>query len=158
MGEVRIRAAGSDDALVVAALTLQCALHRGGTGEPGFLDRFARAWAAQAARRPVWIAEAGEEHAGYLQALADRPLPWPGRGAGGGRLVIDTFFVRPAHRGVGVGELLLREATTWARAEGFETVLVSAGPRTRPMVQRLGFAAADGWMELRLGATEVPEG
>lgn len=150
MGEVRIRAAGPDDALVVAALTLQCALHRGGAGEPGFLDRFARAWLAEADRRPVWIAEAGEEHAGYLQGLCERPLPWPGRGPDGGRLWVDTFFVRAAHRGIGAGELLLRQAVDWARDERFEAVALAAGPHTRPMLERIGFTTADNHMELVL--------
>ncbi len=144
MGEVRIRAAGPDDALVVAALTLQCALQRGAPGEPGFLDRFASAWLRESERRPVWIAEAGEEHAGYLQALCERSLPWPGQTPGGGRLWVDTFFVRPALRGMGVGELLLREAVAWARDAGFESVALVAGPHTRAMVERLGFARDDG--------------
>ena len=150
MGEVRIRAAAADDALVVAALTLQCALYRGGTGEPGFLDRFSRAWLAEADHRPVWIAESGAQHAGYVQGYCARQLPWPGRGPGGGRLWVDTFFVRPAHRGIGVGELLLRQAVAWARDERFESVALAAGPRTRPMLERIGFSAAETHMELVL--------
>jgi GNAT superfamily N-acetyltransferase len=151
VSEARIRLAGADDALVVAALTLQCALHRGAAAEPGFLDRFARAWSAQVAQRPAWVAEAGQEHAGYLLALAVRPLPWPGRGSGGGTLHVETFFVRPAHRGVGVGEQLLRAAVAWARAEGFERVAMTAGPHTRPMVERMGFAVSEGHREVVLG-------
>ena len=142
VGELRTRLAGPDDALVVAALTLQCARHRGGQGEPGFLDRYARAWLARETSHPVWIAEAGDEHAGYLQAEVVEPLPWPGRptGAGAG-LVVDTFFVRPEHRGIGVGEALLQAAVQWARDAGFRQVLVSAGIHTRAMVERVGFVA-----------------
>jgi GNAT superfamily N-acetyltransferase len=142
VGELRTRLAGPDDALVVAALTLQCARHRGGQGEPGFLDRYARAWLASEARHPVWIAEAGDEHAGYLQATVVQPLPWPGRPAGAGAdLVVDTFFVRPEHWGLGVGEGLLRAAVQWARDAGFRQVLVSAGVHTTAMVERVGFVA-----------------
>jgi GNAT superfamily N-acetyltransferase len=151
VSEARIRLAGADDALVVAALTLQCALHRGATPERGFLDRFARAWAAQVTQRPAWIAEVGQEHAGYLLALAVRPLPWPGRAGGGGTVHVDTFFVRPGHRGVGVGEQLLRAAVGWARAEGYERVAMTAGPHTRPMVERVGFTASEGHREVLLG-------
>ena len=151
MSEARIRLARADDALVVAALTLQCALHRGAAPEPGFLDRFARAWSRQVDLRPAWIAEAGEEHAGYLLALAARPLPWPGRGSGGGTLHVETFFVRPAHRGIGVGEQLLRAAMAWARSEGFDRVAMTAGQHTRPMVERVGFATSDSHREVMLG-------
>ncbi len=146
---MRIRAAGADDALVVAGLTLQCALHRGGEPEPGFLDRFARAWSAQARSRPVWIAEAGDEHAGFLQACVLEALPWPGR-AGGASLVVETFFVRPGHRGIGVGEQLLRAAVDHARAQGFTEVSMTTGPHTVPMVERVGFTEAAGRMVFAL--------
>jgi GNAT superfamily N-acetyltransferase len=145
VGELRTRLAGPDDALVVAALTLQCARHRGGEdhqGEQGFLDRYARAWLATGSAHPVWIAQAGEEHAGYLQAAVVEPLPWPGRPAGAGAdLVVDTFFVRPEHRGIGVGEVLLKSAVQWARDAGFRQVLMAAGVHTRAMVERVGFIA-----------------
>jgi GNAT superfamily N-acetyltransferase len=142
MGEVRTRLAGPDDALVVAALTLQCARHRGGETEVGFLDRFARAWSASHTVRPVWIAEAGDEHAGYLQGLVVEPLPWPGRHPGAGaELVIDTFFVRPEHRGIGAGEVLLKAAVAWARDSHLGAVTLSAGVHTTAMVERVGFVA-----------------
>jgi GNAT superfamily N-acetyltransferase len=136
--DVRTRPAGADDALVVAGLTLQCALHRGGATEPGFLDRYARAWSAQLRTRPTWIAEAGDQHAGYLQATLLPALPWPGRRDGGGVLLVDTFFVRPTHRSIGVGEHLLRAAIEWARAQGLAEVRMAAGTHTRPMVERVG--------------------
>jgi GNAT superfamily N-acetyltransferase len=149
VGEVRIRAAGPDDALVVAALALQCAIHRGGSGEPGFLDRYARAWNAEALSLPVWVAEAGDEHAGFLQARVVAPLPAPGRSPSP-TLVIETFFVRPPHRGIGVGEQLLRAAVGWARDGQFEAVRIGAGMHTKPMVERVGFVRAENEMELRL--------
>ena len=140
VGEVRTRLAGPDDALVVAALTLQCARHRGGAAEVGFLDRFARAWSAEQKDRPVWIAEAGDDHAGYLQGLVVEPLPWPGRAAGAGTgLVVDTFFVRPEHRGIGAGEVLLQAAVRWARDSGLSVVTMAAGLHTTAMVERVGF-------------------
>ena len=140
MGEFRVRRAEADDALVVAALVLQCAIHRGGTGEPGFLDRYARAWLADSASFPVWLAEAGDEHAGFLQGRVVEPMPWPSQPPRP-ELRVELFFVRPGHRGIGVGEQLLRSATTWAREAGFARVHVSAGRHTRPMVERVGFLA-----------------
>lgn len=140
VGEIHVRPAGADDALVVAALVLQCALQRGGRGEPGFLDRYARSWRADQPARPVWLAEAGDEHAGFLQARVVEPLPWPG-GDLARELVVEVFFVRPTHRGIGVGEQLLRAAAGWARDGGFAAVCVGAGPYTRAMVERVGFTA-----------------
>lgn len=137
---MRTRLAGPDDALVVAALTLQCARHRGGEGEVGFLDRFARAWSAVHPLRPVWIAEAGDEHAGYLQGRVVEPLPWPGRVRGAdAELVVDTFFVRPEHRGIGAGEVLLKAAVAWARDSHLRAVSMAAGVHTTAMVERVGF-------------------
>jgi GNAT superfamily N-acetyltransferase len=144
VGEVRTRLAGPDDALVVAALTLQCARHRGGPTEVGFLDRFARAWSASHPVRPVWIAEAGDEHAGFLKGLVVDALPWPGRDPGSGaELVVDTFFVRPEHRGIGAGEVLLKAAVGWARDSRLRAVSMAAGVHTRAMVERVGFTADD---------------
>jgi GNAT superfamily N-acetyltransferase len=54
-------------------------------------------------------------------------------------LVVETFFVRPAHRGIGVGEQLLRAAVGWARDGGFAEVRVPAGRHTTAMVERVGF-------------------
>lgn len=142
MGEVRARKAGADDALVVAALALQCAIHRGGTPERGFLDRYARAWLAREPELPVWLAEAGEDHGGFLQARVLEPLPEPGEHPRA-VLVVETFFVRAPHRGIGVGERLLHAAVAWARDGGFGEVRVPAGPHTTAMVERVGFTADD---------------
>jgi GNAT superfamily N-acetyltransferase len=150
VAEVRIRPAGADDALVVAALVLQCAIHRGGSGEPGFLDRYARAWLADQRRLPVWLAEVGDEHGGFLQGRVVDALPWPAREAAP-VLEVEVFFVRPTHRGMGVGEELLRAAIAWARDGGFAAAAMTAGPHTRAMVERVGFTPDDSAyrMELR---------
>lgn len=150
VAEARIRTAGPDDALVVAALTLQCALDRGGNGEPGFLDRFADAWTAQRHTHPVWIAEVGDQHAGFLQAVVLSPLPWPGRSAPGGELVVQTLFLRPEHRGHGVGELLLRAAIEQARRDQRSTVSIASRAMTRPMLERVGFVRDENWFRVTL--------
>lgn len=149
VAEVRIRRAEPGDALVVAALVLQCALHRGGSGEPGFLDRFAGAWLGQEDALPVWIAEAGDDHGGFLQARVLEPLPWPARTAAPS-LAVETFFVRPTHRGIGLGEQLLRAAVGWARDSGFAGVTMAAGRHTRPMVERVGLVPDPGAHRLDL--------
>lgn len=135
-----MRRAGADDALVVAALALQCAIHRGGATEPGFLDRYSRAWLARERELPVWLAEAGDEHGGFLQARVLDPLPVPAERARP-VLLVETFFVRPPQRGIGVGEQLLVASVAWARDGGFGEIRVPAGPHTTAMVERVGFSA-----------------
>jgi GNAT superfamily N-acetyltransferase len=149
VAQARIRAAGPDDALVVAALTLQCAIDRGSGGEPGFLDRYAGAWVAQRHSHPVWLAETGDQHAGHLQAAVVEALPWPGRPVGAGaQLIVETLFLRPEHRGHRIGEQLLVAATEWARGCGCSGVSMSGGRQTRPMLERVGFVAVDDWFRM----------
>lgn len=150
MSQARIRQAGPDDALVVAALTLQCALHRGGISEPGFLDRFAAAWLRDHLAHPTWIAEQAGEHAGYLQADILSPLPWPGDGGRGGSLHVVRFFVRPSFRGQHIGEALLRTAAQSARERGLAALQMRPGPKTRGLCERVGLTPAADLMELRL--------
>ena len=137
-----MRRAGTDDALVVAALALQCAIHRGGRSAHGFLDRYARAWLARERELPVWLAESGDEHGGFLQARVVDPLPQPATPPRP-HLQVETFFVRPGHRGIGLGEQLLRTAVQWAREGGFAEVGVPAGRHTTAMVERVGFTLDD---------------
>lgn len=151
MTEPRIRPAGPDDALVVAALTLQCALHRGGATEPGFLDRFAVAWLREHDAHPTWIAEHAGEHAGYLQADIVRPLPWPGDSGRTGTLHVRQFFVRPDLRGLKIGEALLRAASQAVIDEGLEALQMRPGRKTRELCERVGLRAAGDVMEFRPG-------
>jgi GNAT superfamily N-acetyltransferase len=150
VADARIRTAGADDALIVAALTLQCARDRGGSAESGFLDRFAGAWAAQRHSHPVWIAEAADQHAGFLQAVVVEDLPWPGRSTTAGELVVQTLFLRPEHRGQGVGELLLRAAVEQARRDQRWAVSIASGAMTQPMLERVGFARVQNWYRVTL--------
>lgn len=154
MPTVRIRQALPGDALVVAALTLQCARHRGAPPEVGFLDRFAAAWEAAPGSHPAWLAEAEGEHAGYLLATRLRPLPWPGDGDAGGSLLVEQFFVRPQFRGLKIGELLLGAARDWALDERLAALQMRPGPHTRSLCERVGLRQAGDLMELRLGGAE----
>ena len=154
VAETRINEAGPREALIVAALTLQCAIDRGSEGEPGFLDRHAKAWMEQRFSHPAWIAEYGDQHAGLLQAAVLSDLPWPGRqeesGRQHGELVVQTLFVGRQHRGLGIGEQLLRIAVDWSRDRGLGAVSLSARTHTRPMLERVGFVAVDDWFRVEL--------
>ncbi|HEV7145972.1 MAG TPA: GNAT family N-acetyltransferase [Pedococcus sp.] len=154
MADTRINEAGPREALIVAALTLQCAIDRGSMGEPGFFDRHAKAWIERRSSHPAWIAESGDQHAGLLQAAVLSDLPWPGRHEEShrqhGELVVQTLFVGRQHRGLGIGEQLLRAAVQWARDRGLAAVSLSARTHTRPMLERAGFIAVDDWFRIEL--------
>ncbi|HEV7194603.1 MAG TPA: GNAT family N-acetyltransferase [Pedococcus sp.] len=147
---MRIREAGPQEALVVAALTLQCARDRGGVSEPGFLDRHAKAWLEQRSSHPAWIAESGAQHAGLLQAAVLDDLPWPGHQGERGELVVQTLFVAREHRGHAIGERLLGAAVAWSRDSGLSAVSLSGRSHTRPMLERVGFAVVDDWFRVGL--------
>lgn len=150
VAEMRIREARPEEALVVGALTLQCARDRGSASEPGFLDRHARVWLERRSSHPAWIAESGDQHAGLLQGAVLPDLPWPGRRGENGELVVQTLFVGREHRGQGIGERLLGAAVQWSRGAGLSSVSLSARGNSRPMLERAGFAAVDDWFRVEL--------
>lgn len=124
MDGVVIRQAGSGDALLVAALTLQAARAAGLPPEQGFLDRFADAWLAARDLHPTWWAEAEGEHVGLLVTSWFRPLPWPGSTRGGGVLRTERMFVRPGVPPASIETALRATAREWGRGRGVEEVLV----------------------------------
>ncbi|HHV21826.1 MAG TPA: GNAT family N-acetyltransferase [Propionibacterium sp.] len=124
MEGVLVRQATREDALLVAALTLQAARAQGLPGEPGFLDRYAEAWLAARDFHPAWWAELDGEHAGLLVTIWFRPLPWPGRARGGGVLRTDRLFVRADQPRVPIETALRAAAREWATARGVDEVLV----------------------------------
>ncbi|HET8594690.1 MAG TPA: GNAT family N-acetyltransferase [Intrasporangium sp.] len=141
MPDVRIRRAGPDDALIVAALQLQSARDLGHAGEPGFLDRFADAWLASRSEHPTWIAESHGEHAGFLSARRLRPLPFPGR-PDASWLYVGTVFVAPAHRKRGIGRALMEGMLEWCRTTDVKWVRLNVGTSQHEFYQALGFRPA----------------
>jgi GNAT superfamily N-acetyltransferase len=156
MGEVTIRRAGVDDALIVAALHLQLARERGMPPEPGFLDRFVDAWLSARADRPTWFAECRGEHAGVLESGRVRSLPWPGR-PDSGWLQVDVLFVTPAQRGRGVGRALMEGMLHWARGTDVRVIRLDLSEvpdvpddPARGFPEHFGFESTHRVMELDL--------
>ncbi|MFF2776097.1 GNAT family N-acetyltransferase [Streptomyces sp. NPDC058052] len=61
-----------------------------------------------------------------------------------GELVMDGIAVDPAHRGTGIGSLLLREIATVAAEHGCSRIrldVIDVNPRARALYERHGFAA-----------------
>lgn len=150
MGDVTIRRAAGDDALIVAALHLQFARDLGMPPERGFLDRVAESWRAEAADRPTWIAERSGEHAGLLETRRIRRLPWPGR-PDSSWLHVDALFVPAGHRGQGVGRALVDAMVGWAGATDVRFVRLNAPEEpARRFYAHLGFRSPLRLMELDL--------
>lgn len=154
MADVVIRRAGVDDAFVVAALHLQYSRELGLPPERGFLDRFADSWLAQLDDRPAWFAEWRGEHAGILETIRVRRLPWPGRPAAS-TLHVDALYVPPPLRGQGVGRALVAAMVGWARDGDVRCVRLNAPEEpTRRFFSHLGFRSPHRLMELDLRTPE----
>lgn len=150
MGEVTIRRAEPDDALVVAALHLQFARELGMAPEPGYLDRVASTWLADHEHRPTWLAQGRGEHAGILETRHVYELPWPGR-PDSSWLHIGGLFVAPSHHDRGMGRALTEAMVAWARARDVTRIRVRApDDRAREFYERLGFVSPGRLMELDL--------
>ncbi len=65
----------------------------------------------------VWIIAADEQIIGYIVMCFDYSLEYGGRGAW-----VDEFFVRPSHRGLGIGSQALDFFVQQAKALGVTTV------------------------------------
>lgn len=111
------RPASADEALLVAALTIQAARAADLSVPAGFMDRFADTWRSRPGHHPVWICECDGEHAGFLQTTRTRALPWPGR-SGGGELREERLFVRADFSGRGLESGLREAAANWAASRG----------------------------------------
>lgn len=122
---MRIVQATADDALVVAALTLQLVLAEGGASEPGYLVRTADHWLRHRDDMPTWIAEDDGSHAGFLQAsvlhLAQRPGP-----GSPDQLRVHSLYVSPGHSGRGIETALSVAAQAWADERGLALVAHTA--------------------------------
>lgn len=117
---MRVVRATADDALVVAALTLQHARAEGADPELGYLDRAAAHWLKHEGLMPTWIAEHEGSHAGLLQGSLV-PLPaWPGRPAAPRcELWVHCLYVHAEHADQGIQGALLEAARAWAEPRGY---------------------------------------
>ena len=121
-------------------------------GGPVDDDAFERAFAdwARSERRTFFVVERDRVPVGSLNVLEYRRMPSPGQPQGRWGYLANAF-VLPGHRGVGVGEVLLRAALDHCHARGHARVVLSPSPRSVPFYARAGFAPASGLMILDAG-------
>jgi GNAT superfamily N-acetyltransferase len=112
------------------------------TDDPSFPDRFDHWIEHEQADRRFWMAEAGEGPVGMVNLFLFERMPRPG--IGGSRWgYLANMYVVPEHRGVGVGQLLVRAAGDDATAVGCERIVLTPSARSISFWRRLGFGEAN---------------
>jgi GNAT superfamily N-acetyltransferase len=107
----------------------------------------------------VWLDEHHSSHIGYLARVDDLAVgcawlcvidrvPGPDKFERRGG-ILQSVYVEPVSRDVGVGSALISVITTDAHAMGLDYVLVHPSPKSFEFYRRLGFAAAGRALELR---------
>jgi GNAT superfamily N-acetyltransferase len=98
---------------------------------------------------------AGGPAIGMVNLLTFDRMPSPGRlRSQWGYL--GNMYVRPEHRGHGVGRQLLDALVHHAEGAGFERIVLSPTERSVPFYQRAGFGPADQLLLRRRSGTAVP--
>jgi GNAT superfamily N-acetyltransferase len=97
----------------------------------------------------AWVAEVDGHLCGhvFLHVIEKVPDPYAASDSLG---YVTNFYVTPAHRGHGLGSLLMDALRTHARAENFDTLVVWPSERSAPLYQRTGFALPRELLELPL--------
>lgn len=94
----------------------------------------------------LWVAERGGEVAGCVGIV----------GQADGSAQLRWFLVDPAHRGAGIGRMLLDEALAFCRAEGFRSVFlwtVKGLDAAAHLYRSAGFRVTQEETHVRWGAT-----
>jgi GNAT superfamily N-acetyltransferase len=95
-----------------------------------------------------WVAQAGETIVGsaWLQLIEKLPNPVAEPELHG---YISSLYVQPAHRGAGLGSLLLAACLGQCEASAVDAAILWPTPRSRSLYVRHGFAVRDDLMERR---------
>lgn len=103
--------------------------------------------------RPVWVGWVADDGADVVaMALSyDRYSTWNGR-----ILYLEDLYVRPSHRGRGLGEALVRACARHALAEGYRGMRLQVLDWNEPAIRfyrRLGWTVSSGWLNGDLDAS-----
>jgi GNAT superfamily N-acetyltransferase len=114
--------------------------------DDGFDRSFAAWWRAELPRRTFWLAEAGNDRAGYtpvgsLNVVEVGNMPRPGARAGRWGYVGNAFVVA-AYADRGVAGALVTAAVEHARTRNYQRLVLRPTPSSTPFYLRHGFAPA----------------
>ena len=154
--DARIRRAVADDAPALARMRLDFKREdndgaQAPVSEATFVDA-AGPWMRERLENGswlAWVAEVDGQVCGqvFLHVVEKVPDPYPGPAVLG---YVTNFYVTPAHRGHGLGNLLLDALRTHTRAENFDTLVVWPSERSASLYKRTGFAPPRELLELPL--------
>jgi GNAT superfamily N-acetyltransferase len=136
-----IRIASPADALALAALRRAwTAEQHGDVDDEDYEARFLDWYEREAGRRLSWLAEVSGGPIGMMNLAVFDRMPQPGREAATWGYLANAF-VLAAHRGQGVGSLLLRALLAHADESGYVRVVLRPSQRSIPFYRRAGFIA-----------------
>lgn len=141
---MKISQAGAGDVTGLARLLAANARRDEPAQDPddAFVEEFASWWTAQQQSHIAYVARSdGPELVGMAWVALVPRVPRPGNLS---RLSADiqSVFVRPEHRGQGIGSALVDAATAHALRLGALHVTVHSGRQAVPVYERLGFASS----------------
>jgi ribosomal protein S18 acetylase RimI-like enzyme len=145
-----IRTAVPADAPVLARLrwAFRAAETQPVEDEEAFVAR-CTAWMAErlaTSRWRCWVADAGDEIDGCLWLQLVEKVPNPAAELEQ-HAYITSVYVRPAARGSGTGEALLRVALDFCRENGVDSAILWPTARSRSLYARHGFSRPDDMLE-----------
>jgi GNAT superfamily N-acetyltransferase len=139
LSDFALRRVEAGDTALLAEVRRAAEAQRRETGGRGQAPEAAIAIVAEAPAGDVAAAAAGREAAAGEAAAREAPAS---AGTEAARLLIDTLYVQPAFRGLGLGRLLLERVVEAAREEGWSAVeieLSGTGLMLEETVDGMGF-------------------
>ena len=149
MSDARIRSAQAADIVSLARLR---ALWRGEAVTPEFVERF-RAWyEREQPSRWCWIADNETDGAvGMVNLKLFERMPSPSSPPSRWGYLAN-LFVRPEHRGRGIGDALVTALVDRSIAENLVRIVLAPSEQALPLYGRHGFGPADELVLRRLRA------
>jgi GNAT superfamily N-acetyltransferase len=139
--EGRMRPAGADDIPALLDMMTDFYAESGYTLDRAHAERAFKALLGDPRLGRIWIVQHDADDVGYVVVTFVFGMEY-----GGLMAVVDDFFVRAAHRDVGLGTAALAEVRGICSRLGVRAVSVEVGrdnPRARKVYSRTGFAETD---------------
>ena len=151
---VRVRVASVADAVMLALLRYEFRSYADQVIEEGasFVERCST-WMREQLHNEThwkcWIAESQHVPVGNVWAQLVEKLPNPVAEAEH-YVYLTNFYVREAHRGHGIGSMLLSAALAWSKSRDAHAVILWPTERSKSIYLRHGYAEARDLMRLQI--------